>query len=50
MEKRPKRRMEFWIATDQFRAMQRIAERTGAPIAAQIRIAIDTYLRKRKGK
>jgi hypothetical protein len=42
--------MEFWVATDQFKALQLLTEKTGAPVAAQIRIAIDEYLKKRRGK
>jgi hypothetical protein len=45
---RAKRRMEFWIGTDQHKALELIGEKTGAGVAAQIRIAIDEYLKKRK--
>ena len=48
MRDRPKRRLEFWIAKDQHLSLQVLEEKTGAPIAAQIRIAIDEYLDKRK--
>jgi len=48
MKKRPKRRLEFWIGKDQHLALQVLAEKTGAPVAAQIRIAIDQYLRKHR--
>ena len=48
MKDRPKRRLEFWIAQDQHLSLQGLEEKTGAPIAAQIRIAIDEYLEKRK--
>jgi hypothetical protein len=46
--KRPKRRLEFWVGKDQAEARSKLAEKTGAPVAAQIRIAIDEYLKKRK--
>jgi hypothetical protein len=39
--------MEFWIGADQFKALQLRTEKSGAPVAAQIRIAIDEYLKKR---
>jgi hypothetical protein len=48
MKGRPKRRLEFWIAQDQHLSLRALEEKTGAPIAAQIRIAIDEYLAKRK--
>jgi hypothetical protein len=48
VKERPKRRLEFWIAKDQHRSLQALEEKTGASIAAQIRIAIDEYLEKRK--
>lgn len=47
MKKRPKRRLEFWIAEDQHESLLKILDQTGAPIAAQIRIAVDEYLEKR---
>ena len=48
VKERPKRRLEFWIAKDQHHSLQALEERTGASIAAQIRIAIDEYLEKRE--
>jgi hypothetical protein len=42
--------MEFWIGADQHKALERIMEKSGAPVAAQIRIAIDKYLKKRKAR
>jgi len=48
MKDRPKRRLEFWIAQDQHASLLTLEEKTGAPIAAQLRIAIDEYLAKRK--
>ena len=47
---RPKARLEFWIGKDQLEALRKRAEMTGAPVAAQIRMAIDEYLTKRKKK
>jgi hypothetical protein len=47
MRDRPKRRLEFWIARDQYESLLGLEEKIGAPIAAQIRIAIDEYLGKR---
>lgn len=47
MKPRPKRRLEFWIARDQHDSLLELAEKTGAPVAAQIRIAVDEYLDKR---
>ena len=39
--------MEFWVATDQFKALQLLTEKTGAPVAELIRRAIDKYLQER---
>ena len=47
---RPNPQLEFWIAKDPAEALQKLADKTGAPVAAQIRIAIDEYLGKRKRK
>lgn len=47
MKDRPKRRLEFWIAKDQHDSLLALAEKSGAPVAAQIRIAIDEYVEKR---
>lgn len=44
MKKRPKRRLEFWIAQDQWESLLARHERLGIPIAEQIRRAIDEYL------
>lgn len=45
MKDRPKRRMEFWIAQDQWESLLARHERLGVPIAEQIRRAIDEYLK-----
>jgi hypothetical protein len=42
--------MEFFIGKDQFRALSALAKATDIPVAAQIRVAIDEYLKKRKKK
>jgi hypothetical protein len=44
----PKTRFQMFLEPDQLDALKRIAERTGAPVAAQIRIAIDAYLAKQR--
>jgi hypothetical protein len=50
MKRLPKKRTIFWIAKDQLRALRALAGKTGAPVAAQVRIAIDEYLKKRSQK
>jgi len=46
MKNRPKRRLEFWIAQDQYESLLARYERLGVPIAEQIRRAIDESLEK----
>jgi hypothetical protein len=50
MKRRPKRRLEFYVGMDQLRALQALATKTDVSVAAQIRTAIDEYLKKRKKK
>jgi hypothetical protein len=50
MKPRPKTRTIFSMANDQLRALRALGEKTGAPVAAQFRIAIDEYLKKRSRK
>ncbi len=45
MKKRPKRRLEFWIARDQYESLLARYECFGVPIAEQIRRAIDEFLK-----
>jgi hypothetical protein len=42
----PKRRFQMFLEDAQFAAMQQIERTTGAPVAAQIRLAIDAWLAK----
>jgi hypothetical protein len=46
VKKRPKRRLEFWIARDQYESLLARYEVLGVPIAEQIRRSIDEYLGK----
>jgi hypothetical protein len=47
MEDRPKRRLEFYIAKDQFSSLRELEKKTGSSIAGLIREAIDEFLAKR---
>jgi len=40
----PKRRFQILLEPDQLDALRRIEERTGAPVARQIRMAVDRWL------
>jgi hypothetical protein len=46
MKKRPKRRLEFWIARDQYESLLARHEVFGVPIAEQLRRAVDEFLEK----
>lgn len=42
----PKQRFQLFLEADQLAALRRVEARTGAPLAAQIRRAVDAYLQK----
>jgi hypothetical protein len=45
----PKERFQLMLEPAQLQALRRIEDETGAPLARQIRRAIDGYLRVREG-
>jgi hypothetical protein len=46
----PKQRFQILLEPDQLEALRRIEERTGAPVARQIRMAVDRWLSERGEK
>lgn len=50
----PKQKFNLMLEPDQLAALKAVEEKTGAPVAAQIRLAVDAYLQQQpssmKGK
>jgi predicted DNA-binding protein len=44
----PKLRTNIYLTTEQKKLLERLSDRTGAPVAELIRRAIDDYLKVRK--
>jgi len=43
------KRTNIWLEDGQKKKLEALSEKTGAPVSALIRMAIDSYLRKYKG-
>jgi hypothetical protein len=46
----PKKRFQVMLEPEQLQALRKVEEHTGAPVAEQIRRAVDAWLKTPKGK